>query len=219
MELVVKLGTSPDTCSNCHGTGQVKQVQQSFLGQIQTVKTCPVCNGEGKIIKDPCLECKGRGTVRKNKKIKFKIPQGIDHGQTISIRGEGEPGKKGGPKGDLYITIFVKKSSTFKRDGDNIICDIPITYTQAVLGAEIDVPTPDKTGIKYKIPEGTQTGTSFTIREKGFKNIQGRGTGNLIFNVVVDVPKRLTKEQRDLIEKLAQTMNEPIPARKRSIFG
>lgn len=214
-----KPGTSVETCKTCNGTGQVKQVQSTILGQFQTVKTCPHCNGEGKVIKEYCPDCRGKGKIRKSKKIKFKVPQGIDNGQTISIRGEGEPGSKGGPNGDLFITVYVKKSSVFSRNGDNLLCDIPITYTQAVLGAEITLPTPDKAGIKYKIPEGTQTGTSFTIREKGFKNIQGRGIGNLIFTVNVQVPKKLTKEQRELIEKLAQTMNEPVAPKRRGIFG
>lgn len=213
-----KPGTTVETCKTCGGKGQVKQVQNTILGSFQTVKTCPQCNGEGKIIKEPCTECRGKGTIRKNKKIKFKIPEGIDNGQTISIRGEGEPGKKGGINGDLYITVFVRKSDIFTRKGDNILCNVPITYTQAVLGAEVNIPTPDKTGIKFRIPEGTATGTSFTIKEKGFKNIQGRGIGNLIFTVEVQVPKKLTKEQRELIEKLAVTMNEPV-TKKRGIFG
>lgn len=119
----------------------------------------------------------------------------------------------------MFITIYVKKSNVFTRNGDNILCNIPVTFTQATLGAELNIPTPDKKGIKFKIPEGTQTGTSFTIRDKGFKNIQGRGIGNLIFTINVQVPKRLSKEQREIIEKLAATMNEPVVSKKRGIFG
>ena len=160
----------------------------------------------------------GKGTVRRQAKIKIKIPAGIDNDQTIVLRNEGEPGERGGAKGDLYITIRIRKHSIYTRKGDRVYCDIPITYTQATLGAELEIPMVDGSKEKYKIPEGTQTGTSFTIRNKGFKAVNGSYQGDFIFTVQVQIPKRLTKEQRDLLEQLAKTMNEQPPVRKKGIF-
>ena len=151
--------------------------------------------------------------------MNVKIPAGIDDGQTIVLRGEGEPGKNGGENGDIYITVHIKKHSIFTRQGDNIYCDIPITFTQATLGAELEIPLVIGGTEKYKIPEGTQSGTKFTIRDKGFTHINSGSKGNLIFTVQVQVPKRLTKEQRELLVELAKTMNEQPPVKKRGIFG
>ena len=214
-----KPGTSPIKCPTCHGTGQVTQVQNTILGQMQTTRTCSACHGTGEIINDPCENCRGKGTVRKQPKIKVKIPAGIDDNQTVVLRGEGEPGKKGGPKGDLYITVKVKNHSVFTRKGNNVLCDIPITMTQAALGAELEIPMVDGSKEKYRIPEGTQTGTKFTIRNKGFKSINSNSIGEFIFTVVVQTPKRLTREQRDLLVQLAKTMNEQPPVKKRGLFG
>ena len=161
----------------------------------------------------------GKGTVRKQAKIKIKIPAGIDNDQTIVLRNEGEPGERGGAKGDLYITIRIRKHSIYTRKGDRVYCDIPITYTQATLGAELEIPMVDGSKEKYRIPEGTQTGTSFTIRNKGFKAVNGSYQGDFVFTVQVQIPKRLTKEQRDLLEQLAKTMNEQPPVKKKGIFG
>lgn len=214
-----KPGTSPIKCPTCHGTGQVTQVQNTILGQMQTTRTCSACHGTGEIINEPCENCRGKGTVRKQPKIKVKIPAGIDDNQTVVLRGEGEPGKKGGPKGDLYITVKVKNHSVFTRKGNNVLCDIPITMTQAALGAELEIPMVDGSKEKYKIPEGTQTGAKFTIRNKGFKSINSNSIGEFIFTVVVQTPKRLTREQRDLLVQLAKTMNEQPPVKKRGLFG
>ena len=214
-----KPGTSPIKCPTCHGTGQVTQVQNTILGQMQTTRTCSACHGTGEIINEPCENCRGKGTVRKQPKIKVKIPAGIDDNQTVVLRGEGEPGKKGGPKGDLYITVKVKNHSVFTRKGNNVLCDIPITMTQAALGAELEIPMVDGSKEKYRIPEGTQTGTKFTIRNKGFKSINSNSIGEFIFTVVVQTPKRLTREQRDLLVQLAKTMNEQPPVKKRGLFG
>lgn len=214
-----KPGTSPIKCPTCHGTGQVTQVQNTILGQMQTTRTCSACHGTGEIINEPCENCRGKGTVRKQPKIKVKIPAGIDDNQTVVLRGEGEPGKKGGAKGDLYITVKVKRHSIFTRKGNNVLCEIPITITQATLGAELEIPMVDGSKEKYKIPEGTQTGTKFTIRNKGFKLINSNSTGDFIFTVTVQTPKRLSKEQRELLVKLAQTMNEQPPVKKRGLFG
>lgn len=214
-----KPGSSPIKCPTCHGTGQVTQVQNTILGQMQTTRTCNTCHGTGEIINEPCEHCHGKGTIRKQPKIKVKIPAGIDDNQTVVLRGEGEPGKKGGPKGDLYITVKIKNHSLYTRKGNNVFCEIPITITQATLGAELEIPMVDGTKEKYKISEGTQTGTKFTIRNRGFKTINSNATGDFIFTVVVQTPKRLTKEQRELLVQLAKTMNEQPPIKKRGLFG
>lgn len=214
-----KPGTVIDKCNVCGGTGQIRQIQNTILGQMQTTRTCSTCNGTGKIIKQPCEICKGKGKVRKQTKIKVKIPAGIDDNQTIVLRGEGEAGSRGGAKGDLYIVIRVKKHSIYTRSGNDVYCTIPITFTQATLGADLEIPMVDGTKESYKIPEGTQTGTKFTIRNKGFKSINTSSQGNFVFNVQVQVPKRLTKEQRDLLTQLAKTMNEQPPVKKKGIFG
>ena len=214
-----KPGTSVVKCTMCNGTGQVKQVQNTILGQMQTTRTCTNCHGTGEIIKEPCESCRGKGTVRKQPKIKVKIPAGIDDGQTVVLRGEGEPGEKGGSNGDLYITVRVKRHSIFTRKGNTVFCEIPITITQASLGAELEIPLVNGTKEKYRIPDGTQTGTKFTIRNKGFKSVNSSAQGDLIFTVIVQTPKRLTKEQRDLLTQLAKTMNEQPPVKKRGIFG
>lgn len=214
-----KPGTSAETCKVCGGSGQVRHVQNTILGQMQTTKTCSNCHGSGKVIKEVCDNCKGKGTIRKTARIKVKIPAGIDNDQTIVLRGEGEPGTRGGAKGDLYIVVRIKKHSIYTRKGTTVYCNVPITFTQATLGAELEIPMVNGTKEKYKIPEGTQTGTSFTIKNKGFKNINNNFQGDFIFTVNVQVPKRLSKEQRDLLMQLARTMNEQPPIKKRGIFG
>ena len=214
-----KPGTSVTKCTTCNGTGQVTQVQNTILGQMQTRRTCTVCHGTGEIIKEPCEVCHGNGTVRKQPRIKVKIPAGIDDNQTVVLRGEGEPGEKGGPKGDLYITVRIKKHSICTRSGNNVMCEVPITITQATLGADLEIPMVDGTKVVYKIPDGTQTGTKFVIRNKGFKSVNSSSTGDFVFTVKVQTPKRLTKEQRELLVQLAKTMNEQPPIKKRGFFG
>ena len=214
-----KPGTSVTKCTMCNGTGQVTQVQNTILGQMQTRRTCTACHGTGEIIKEPCEVCHGRGTTRKQPRIKVKIPAGIDDNQTVVLRGEGEPGEKGGPKGDLYITVKIKKHSIFTRNGNNVMCEVPITITQATLGADIEIPMVDGTRVAYKIPDGTQTGTKFVIKNKGFKSVNSSSVGDFIFTVKVQTPKKLTKEQRDLLVQLAKTMNEQPPIKKRGFFG
>ena len=214
-----KPGTHPTKCKACGGTGQVRQVQNTILGQIQTTRTCPECRGTGEFIDSPCETCYGKGTVRKSPKVSVKIPAGISDNQTVVLRGEGNPGEKGGPAGDLYITLRVKKHSIYKREGNNVVCDIPVTITQATLGADLVIPMVDGTKEIYRMPEGTQTGTQFVIRGKGFKSLNSSSVGNFIFKIVVQTPKKLTKEQRDLLTQLAKTMNEQPPVKKRGIFG
>lgn len=214
-----KPGTSSETCKVCGGSGQVRQVQNTILGQMQTTKTCSNCHGTGKVIKEVCDNCKGKGTVRKQAKIKVKIPAGIDNEQSIVLRGEGEPGIRGGAKGDLYIVVRIRKHSIFTRKGTTVYCNVPITFTQATLGAELEIPMVNGTKEKFRIPEGTQSGTTFTIKGKGFKNINTLNNGDYVFTVNVQIPRRLSKEQRDLLVQLAKTMNEQPPIRKRGIFG
>lgn len=214
-----KPGTKPTKCPDCHGTGQVTQIQNTILGQVQTTRTCSRCHGTGEIIAEVCDNCKGKGTVRKQPKIKVKIPAGIDDNQTVVLRGEGEPGIKGGPKGDLYITLRIKKHGIYSRKGNNVLCDIPVTMTQATLGADLEIPMVDGSKVIYRIPEGTQTGTKFVIKNKGFKYVNSSSEGDFVFTIQVQTPKRLSKEQRELFMKLAETMNEQPPVKKRSIFG
>ena len=212
-------GTKPETCSTCGGIGKVRQTVTTPFGQMATQKVCPACGGKGKTIKTPCPDCRGNGYVRKSVKIKVKIPEGIDNGQTIVLKGEGEPGKNGGPRGDLYIVIKVKRHSIYSRQAEHVLCDIPITFTGATLGTEIEIPLVDGTKEKYKIPAGTQTGTKFTIKNKGFKSLSGNWRGDFVFTVIVQVPKKLTNKQRELLVQLAETMNEQPPIKKRGIFG
>ena len=214
-----KPGTTVKKCSMCNGTGTVRQIQTTILGQMQTTRTCTNCHGTGEVISEPCDNCHGKGTVRKQPKIKVKIPAGIDDNQTVVLRGEGEPGDRGGLNGDLYITVRIRNHSIYKRQGNNVLCDIPVTMTQAALGAELEIPMVDGSKETYRIPEGTQTGTKYSIRGKGFKNVNSNYQGDFIFTVIVQTPKRLSKEQRELLEQLAKTMNEQPPVRKKGIFG
>lgn len=214
-----KPGTKTSTCSSCHGSGRVTQTVSTILGQMQTTKTCPECGGEGTKIEEKCTDCKGKGTIRKTVKIKISIPAGIDNDQTIVLKGEGESGTKGGPKGDLYVVVTVRNHRVFKRQGNTVICEVPITFTQATLGANLKIPMVDGTEEIYQIPEGTQSGTKFTIKGKGFKAVNSTYQGDFVFIVNVQIPKRLTTEQRDLLTKLAKTMNEQPPIKKRGIFG
>lgn len=215
-----KPGTSVQTCSVCHGTGKVKK-NQSLAGfaTIQTVVTCENCRGTGKVIPTPCETCKGKGTVRKQVTLNVEIPAGIDNDQTLVVQEKGEPGINGGPYGDLYVTVRVKKSSIFTRNGDNVECTIPITITQATLGANIKIPTVTGEEEEFTIPDGTQSGTKFTLKNKGFRKIHSNSTGDLIFTVQVQTPKKLTREQRELFIELAKTMNEQPPVKKRGFFG
>ncbi len=218
MVLVLNLGTSVTKCSECNGTGRVTQVQNTILGQMQTTRTCSTCHGTGEVIKEPCETCKGRGKVRKQPKITIKIPAGIDNGQNMVLKGEGEPGEKGGPNGNLNVYIRLKRNSIFTREGKNVMCDVPITITQATLGANLEIPLVDGKKETYKIPEGTQNGTKFVLKGKGFKGVHSSSVGDLIFTTYVQIPKHLNKEQRELFTKLAKTMNEQPPVKKRGFF-
>ena len=193
-----KKGTNVETCSECRGTGQVKQVQKTMLGNMMTSRPCTKCSGKGKIIKTPCPTCMGKGVAPKNKKINLDIPEGIDNGQYLRKRNFGNAGANGGPYGDLLIGIRIKPHPIFKRKGADVFCDVPITFCEAALGGEIDVPT-IYGNQKFKIPEGTQTGTRFSIKGKGIK--KAFGTGDHYFTVVIDVPKNLSSRQKEILRE------------------
>lgn len=207
-------GSSPETCPQCNGQGQVRVTQQTMLGVMQTTKACPNCRGTGKIIKNPCSNCRGTGMVRLRKKLEVTIPAGIDDGQQIRLAGQGSEGRNGGPAGNLYITVRVRPHAFFERDGINVYCDVPISFTEAALGAEIDVPVLEGGTTEYKIPAGTQTGTQFTLRGKGIRQVNGRATGDLIFSTVVETPKNLNSEQKELLRKLGESFEG-----KKRFFG
>ena len=213
-----KKGTKPQTCQMCNGSGKIKQTVSTPFGQMSTQKTCSTCGGTGKVIHEHCDVCKGKGKVKKSVKLKVTIPAGIDEGNTVVLRNEGEPGSNGGPKGDLYITVHIKRHQMYTRKSEHVLCDIPITFTGATLGTELDIPMVDGKTEKYKIPAGTPTGTKFTIKGKGFKSVRGNWRGDFVFTVVVQVPKKLTTEQKRLINELAKTMDEQPPIKKKGIF-
>ena len=197
-----------ETCTQCGGRGQVRSVQ-NFMGmQMQSTTTCPRCNGKGKVIKNPCNTCKGKGKVRKTNRVNVKIPAGVDAGQSVRVRGEGCVGTNGGPSGDLLVEIYIKRHPIFTRDDRDVLCEVPISFTQAALGAKIMVPTLDGK-VEYDLPEGTQTGREFILRERGIPEINNpRRRGNHRFTVVVETPTRLTKEQKELLRQLEGTMEE-----------
>ncbi|MBO5129284.1 MAG: molecular chaperone DnaJ [Oscillospiraceae bacterium] len=203
-----------ETCSNCRGTGQVRTVQ-NFMGmQMQSTAACPRCNGKGKVIKTPCNTCKGKGKVRRTQKIKVKVPAGVDEGQSVRVRAEGNVGSNGGPNGDLLVEIYIKRHAIFSRQYMDVLCEVPISFTQAALGAQIQVPTLDGQ-VTYDLPEGTQTGTTFTLFGKGIPEVgNSRRRGNQRFTVVVETPTKLTKEQKDLLRQLDGTLEET-PKRKK----
>lgn len=203
----VKPGSRPETCPVCHGTGEIRQTQNTPFGRIVNIRTCPRCHGEGKIITDPCQKCGGTGKIRKRRKIKVTIPAGIDEGQMLTLRGEGEPGLRGGPNGDLYIVIHVKPHEIFKREGYDVYVKIPISFADAALGGEIKIPTLDGM-VSFTIPEGTQTGTKFKLRGKGIPHIGGRGRGDQIVEVYVEVPKRLSEKQKELLREFKRLEGE-----------
>ncbi len=203
-----------ETCSMCRGTGQVRTTQ-NFMGMaMQSSTTCPQCNGRGKIIKNPCTTCRGKGKVRRTQKIKVKVPAGVDHGQSIRVRGEGSVGSNGGPNGDLLAEIYIRRHRIFTRSDYTVLCEVPISFAQAALGGEIRVPTLDG-AVTFDLPEGTQTGTAFTLPGKGIPVVNNpKRRGDQRFTVVVETPTRLTKEQKELLRQLDGTL-EDTPKRKK----
>ncbi len=210
-------GSSPETCSKCSGTGSVRVTQRTPLGMFQSTKACDACRGTGKIIKNPCQNCRGTGYVRIQKKLDVTVPAGIGDGQKIALRGQGNDGRNGGPAGDLFIFVSVRPHAIFERDGYELYCEIPITFAEAALGAEISVPTLEGE-VKYTIPEGTQTGTEFRIRDKGIQYLNSKTKGDLHFNVVVETPKNLSSAQKELLRQFADSCGEKNHAKKKSFF-
>ena len=198
-----KKGTSPSTCTTCGGIGQVR-MQQGFFSVQQT---CPRCHGTGKMITDPCKDCHGDGRVEKQKNLSVKVPAGVDTGDRIRLAGEGEAGVNGGPAGDLYVVVSVREHKIFQRDGKNLYCEVPISFVDAALGGELEVPTLDGR-VKLKIPDGAQTGKLFRLRGKGVTPVRGGSAGYLLCRIAVETPVNLTKRQRELLEELRETLEE-----------
>lgn len=214
-----KPGTQPVRCTTCGGTGQVRTQQNTILGSFTATRPCSACRGTGKLIKEPCQDCKGTGRVRRNTRIVVNVPAGIDNGQTISMRGEGEAGLRGGPRGDLYISVTVRPHKLFQRRGYDLYLEMPIPFTTAALGGEITVPTL-RESVRYTVPTGTQSGATFRLREQGVPRLHNQGRGDLLVKVYIDVPKKLTEEQRHLLTQFAATQGGGRPrGGKKSIFS
>ena len=195
-----KRGTQPKTCTACGGKGEVSYSQNTAFGRFVNVRACDACKGEGKITAEPCERCRGKKKVRKIRKISVTIPPGIDNGQAITLRGEGEPGERGGPGGDLYVYITVKPHKLFERKGYDIHCDVPITFVQAALGADIEVPTLEGR-IRYQMPEGTQPGTVFRIKNRGIQHLRDTARGDQFVRVNLEVPKHLNAKQKEILQQ------------------
>ena len=196
-----KKGTNPVTCTTCGGIGQVR-MQQGFFSVQQT---CPRCHGSGKMITDPCGSCHGQGRVEEHKTLSVKVPAGVDTGDRIRLTGEGEAGAMGGPAGDLYVVVNVREHAIFQRDGKHLYCEVPISFADAALGGELEVPTLDGR-VKLKIPEGTKTGKMFRLRGKGVAPVRGGGAGDLMCKVAVETPVKLDKRQRELLDEFRKTL-------------
>jgi molecular chaperone DnaJ len=208
-----KPGTQPVTCSYCGGRGEVLQSQ----GFFRIASTCPGCQGRGSQNRDPCSECSGSGRMKAKRSLEIEIPPGVDTGMKVRVRGEGEPGDNGAPRGDLYCYIAVRDHPLFQRDGLNLICQVPITFTQAALGGEIDVPT--LAGKKpMSIPCGTQSGEVFHLRSSGMPDPRGRARGDLIVQVIVETPRKLTKRQEELLREFAETEHSNVSPQRKSFF-
>lgn len=204
-----KPGSKVETCPECHGSGEIRFTQNTMFGQMTNVRPCPKCHGEGKIISEPCKECRGQGTVKKNKKLKVKIPAGVDNGSRLRVAGEGEAGVKGGPSGDLYVYLYVKPHKFFERDGTTVYCEVPINIVQATLGDEIKVPTLDGQ-VVMKVPEGTQPGKVLRLKGKGIPSLRNSTRGDQLVRIKVVVPQKLNEKQKDALRKFAEISKDNI---------
>ena len=209
-------GTTAEVCPDCKGTGTVMSTKRTPFGMVQSSEQCPKCRGRGKIIHSPCKTCRGIGSVRRQHKVSVSIPAGIDDGQTISLKGQGNAGLNGGPAGDLLITVLVQPHARFERDGASILLDQEISFSQAALGAEVEVPTLDGK-VKLNLPEGTQTGTTFRLKGKGVPFLRNGGRGDQFVTVNVAVPRSMTSTQKNALRRYAETMGETVE--QKNIFG
>lgn len=212
-----KKGTSADTCPGCGGAGTIRATERTMLGVMQVQKTCPQCGGKGKIIKTPCPDCNGQGRVRKTRKLTVTVPAGINHGQTFTLRGQGDAGQNGGPAGDANFTVSMRPDPMFERDGYDIWCDIPLTFAQAALGDEITVPTLEGK-VKYTVPEGTQPQTVFRLKGRGVPFVNGRGKGDQYVRVTVEVPKSLTGKQKQALRDFESSLGERNYEKRKGFF-
>ena len=194
-------GSTPTTCTMCRGQGQIRSQQGFFT----VARTCPQCQGAGKIIGRPCTTCRGAGHISRERKLTVKIPPGIATGQQLRLQNEGEAGSGGGPAGNLFVVVHVQEHEFFRRDGNNLFCEVPVNFTTLALGGEIQVPTLDGTE-SVKVPDGTQTGTTLRLRNKGMPDVNGRGRGDLFATVQIQMPRKLSREQRQLLEQLAKAL-------------
>ena len=211
-------GTQVETCKTCGGRGQVTVQQQTMLGYMQTQRACQNCRGTGKIIKSPCKNCNGKAYIRINKKIEVTVPAGIDSMQRIVLRGQGSAGRNGGSAGDLIIEVRVREHEVFQRSGNNVYCNIPISFTEAALGADIEIPVLGGKTETYTIPEGTETGTVFTMRGKGIPDVNTKRKGDLLITVTVETPKNLNAEQKKLLKQFSETLGEKNVGKKKRFF-
>ena len=214
-----KLGTSPKTCGTCRGVGQVRRSQRSVFGQFSQVTSCPTCRGKGSVVEAPCDNCQGAGTERRNRKIVVKVPAGVEEGMQIRLTGEGDVGANGGPAGNLYIHVSVDAHSFFRREGQDLVYELPLNLAQAALGDELEVPTLNGNET-LRIPPGTQPGAVFRIKGKGVPQVNGHRRGDLLVPVMVQVPIHLNVHQQQLLEELAKTMEKPSEseAREKGLF-
>ena len=210
-------GTQPETCPQCRGTGQVRTTQ-SFMGMtMQSTTACPTCGGRGKLIKTPCTRCKGKGRIKRAHKLNVDIPAGIDNGQAFRISGQGNAGANGGPSGDLMVTVRIRPHAIFTRDGSNVYCEMPISFAQAAIGADIEVPTLDGK-VRYNVPEGTQTGTTFRLKGKGIPYVGYKNRGDQYVTVVVETPTKLTQQQKELLRQFDSATSEKAQPKKKNFF-
>ena len=210
-------GSKLESCPECNGTGYVRFTQNTMFGQMVNERPCSRCKGEGKIISEPCKECFGRGTVKRDKKLKVKIPAGVDNGSRLRVANEGEAGAKGGPNGDLYVYLYVKPHKFFERDGTTVLCEVPINIVQATLGADIKVPTLDGQ-VTMKVPEGTQPGKVMRIKGKGIPNLRGGSRGDQLVRIKVVVPTKLSDKQKDALRKFADISKDNINPEEKSFM-
>ncbi len=212
-------GTKPENCSTCRGRGYVTVQQQTLFGYTQSQRSCSACRGTGKIVKTPCKNCNGKGYVRVNKRLDVSFPAGIDDMQRVILRGQGSAGRNGGPNGDLVIEVRVKTHDVFTREGNDLYCEIPITFVEAALGAEIDVPILGGGVEKFNLPDGTQTGSTFTLRGKGLPDINNpKRVGNLIFTVKIETPTGLTSEQKKILRSFDESFGDKKSTAREGFF-